>query len=822
MNENTEPEVTQKMESGPAASAVSDMEETTDMPQDPELKAAYDAIYSANAVEVDANARAANTAQRPVKISCHACGQKLDLSTLESFSHINCPVCNADLIVPKWFDIYLLEESGGVGGMATVYRALDLALDREVAIKVLRSDLASQIEKSELFLHEARTAATINHYAVIPIYTCGIFENQPYIVMQYMGGGSLENLLKNTLEPLAVSKVLYWIRDIASGLENARTHGVVHHDIKPANIMLDSEGKAKIGDFGIAQIATRSAPEGKTPDAARFWLSPHYASPEKIRTGNEDFRGDIYSLGATFYHLLTGSTPFNNSDMDELLRVRLTADPVPPHLIRKDIPAQISMMVMLMMARNPEERPDYTQLMTILDEYINSTTQSLPSPLLKSEFQQEKARKNAGIPRKKAANSSPRPKNRNQAVEEKQHPFLSAAFMLLLGGITIAVILAAAGAFLFVRTSSLDFLFDKMPRKLQEWKRNHQQATAPEKIKNAVLVEKLMYGDSGAALDYYPDALEEADTAKCIQSAFLLCSAAYLHNRPDARQFCARIYNDLKETLTDVECCVYEGNLLFLRAFAGELVPEDIDKARVYTAPDDFYAKAGLVSLLIRLYREPEMQKKDLWNLVSFFHNNLEPLPDKNNLFMDVAFRDRVQLWQKVATAEPVEKADVEPLFKARIDWNERMKDESAENYDEPAPESSGTEKSGTSGADSAENSFIYKPSGMLTLSNICKVNNRFPDRPRPAGLYKLEEQKEKYLDSISDSSMQKTENHRIMQILYSKDFLLDASASILKPCTFDSIQLGRRTAGTRDCHIQQGCSIVSDGRRQRILNGVG
>jgi len=153
-----------------------------------------------------------------LKIFCHVCQQKLDVSGLSPFAHFNCPACNAELIVPKWFDNYLLEEPAGTGGMATVYRALDPALDREVAIKILSPEVASAKERSELFLHEARTAATINHYAIIPIYTCGIFEGQPYIVMQYLGGGTLELKIKMERKGLPLKQTIKWIRDIADGL----------------------------------------------------------------------------------------------------------------------------------------------------------------------------------------------------------------------------------------------------------------------------------------------------------------------------------------------------------------------------------------------------------------------------------------------------------------------------------------------------------------------------------------------------------------------------------------------------------------------------
>ncbi|MFA6292885.1 MAG: serine/threonine-protein kinase, partial [Victivallales bacterium] len=307
--------------------------------------------------------------KRPLKITCYHCVQKLDLTDMVPFDKVRCPSCNVEIIIPKWFDNYLLEESGGIGGMAVVYRALDLTLDREVAIKVLNPDVASQNERCHLFLHEARTAATINHYAVLPIYTCGEFENQPYIVMQYMDGGSLDKKLEENKGPLPVNDVVKWIRDIAEGLDNARRHGIIHHDIKPANIMMDKDGNVKIGDFGIAQ-ALRDSRSESIAKITGSWASPYYVSPEKVLYGKEDHMGDIYSLGASFYQLLTGHMPFEIDDLERLVRIRTELDPPSPKKHRPDIPQSISDLVMKMMDRNPEARPSYRDIVNALNTYM--------------------------------------------------------------------------------------------------------------------------------------------------------------------------------------------------------------------------------------------------------------------------------------------------------------------------------------------------------------------------------------------------------------------------------------------------------------------
>ncbi len=316
--------------------------------------------------------------RRSVKIFCHHCQQKLDVTSLQAFSRFNCPMCRTELIVPAWFDNYLLEEPVGSGGMATVYRALDIALDREVAIKILKEEVLPGSELSDLFLNEARTAAAINHYAVIPIYTCGIYDNKTYIVMQFMNGGSLEQRqqkYKNLCVP--VNDAVKWIHDIAEGLENACRHGVVHHDVKPANIMLDTDDNVKIGDFGLAQVVKAEALGTQKPVTA--WVSPNYVSPERISTGTETFPGDIYSLGATFYHLVTGITPFSNPNIEELIWMRTKHNPVAPNQIRPDLAPELSTLIMKMMNRAPDMRPSYREIITSLEVYMKHSLRGASS-----------------------------------------------------------------------------------------------------------------------------------------------------------------------------------------------------------------------------------------------------------------------------------------------------------------------------------------------------------------------------------------------------------------------------------------------------------
>ena len=308
---------------------------------------------------------------RRIKIACPGCGQKLDVSEMPSFSHVNCPACSFELIVPKWFNNYLLEAPEGKGGMATVYRALDIALDREVAIKVFDPELASKGVSPGLFLHEARIAATINHPAVVPIYSCGECDGSAYIVMQYMGGGTLESRLRKAKGRLPVMETCRWIRDVCEGLDAARELGVIHHDIKPGNILLDLDSNAKISDFGLSQVVSDKSASSFL-DTYKMWLSPQYVSPEKVLTGEEGPEGDVYSLGASFYHLLTGEPPFCSDDMQELVNMRTERDPVPPDLVRPDITPALSSVILDMMNRDPAVRPTYKQIVTRINDALRA------------------------------------------------------------------------------------------------------------------------------------------------------------------------------------------------------------------------------------------------------------------------------------------------------------------------------------------------------------------------------------------------------------------------------------------------------------------
>lgn len=302
-----------------------------------------------------------------LRIYCHKCNQKLDITNLSAFDKIPCPTCAAQLIVPKWFDTYLLEEKCGRGGHAVVYRSLDVTLDREIAIKIF-TDNDNLPRFTKIFLHEGRVTASLNHPGIVPIYSCGKFEDKCFLIMQYMSNGTLEKQIKQN-SPLKISQVLTWILDTSIALQAALDSGVIHHDVKPGNILLDSDNKAKISDFGLAYALHDLQSQSLLSELSSYG-SPDYVSPEKVIDGFEDNKGDIFSLGVTLYELLTGKKPFKRiSDDDDILEVRSKSRLIPLHEIRPEISVKLSRFVMRLLDNDPARRPEYDKIIAELKTF---------------------------------------------------------------------------------------------------------------------------------------------------------------------------------------------------------------------------------------------------------------------------------------------------------------------------------------------------------------------------------------------------------------------------------------------------------------------
>ncbi len=238
-------------------------------------------------------------------LSCPTCGGPVATAEAEPLARVSCPQCGQRVRASRSFDHFELLETLGTGGMGTVYKARDTHLDREVAIKVLRKDLGP--EYADQLRQEARVTASINHPNVVQVFSFGRAHDQYYLVMELVDRGTLDDIIEEQ-KTLPEDQVLRAGIEVARGLGAAFAKGLIHRDVKPANILFAGDGTAKISDFGLAGLAGLAEPHGQNTGA--IWGTPYYVAPERLNNAPEDFHSDIYSLGATLFHAIAGCPPF--------------------------------------------------------------------------------------------------------------------------------------------------------------------------------------------------------------------------------------------------------------------------------------------------------------------------------------------------------------------------------------------------------------------------------------------------------------------------------------------------------------------------------
>jgi serine/threonine-protein kinase len=239
----------------------------------------------------------------------------------------------------------------GEGGMAIVYKAKDLILDRLVAVKILRSDLADDQEFIKRFHREAESVASLSHPNIVAIYDIGEEEDCYYMVMEYVQGMSLKAYIRQ-YSPIKVSEAIHIMEQVALAIAHAHQHGIVHRDIKPHNILIDASGNVKVTDFGIA-LAVSSATITYTHSILG---SAHYLSPEQARGGKATAKSDIYALGIVMFELLTGRLPFPGESPVSVALKHLN-EPMPyPREIRPEIPQSVENIVIRATAKLPLDR----------------------------------------------------------------------------------------------------------------------------------------------------------------------------------------------------------------------------------------------------------------------------------------------------------------------------------------------------------------------------------------------------------------------------------------------------------------------------------
>ena len=287
--------------------------------------------------------------ERVSETQCPQCHAVVPLTNLTPLSVTPCPSCGAKVTVPGRVGGFYLYDRIGEGEMGTIYRATDESLKRDVAIKLVRGCRADDTESCERLRQEACAAGKLNHPRVAQVHALNFSNGHPYLVMELVSGEDFSQKLKNE-GPLDERTVLNMALDVAEGLSALNREGLVHGDIKPGNIVLDRDGHAKLVDFGLAGMARR---DGK----GTLVGTPDYIAPELLRGAPDSHRSDLYSLGATLYHLLAGRPPHDGETPSDVLRSRMTAPAVPLEKVASNVSFTTQKLVMQMLERSPEKRP---------------------------------------------------------------------------------------------------------------------------------------------------------------------------------------------------------------------------------------------------------------------------------------------------------------------------------------------------------------------------------------------------------------------------------------------------------------------------------
>jgi eukaryotic-like serine/threonine-protein kinase len=293
---------------------------------------------------------------------CPACGLTIDTTNAEPLVRIACPRCGEKVRVERMFDQFVLLETLGVGGMGTVYKARDTLLDRDVALKLLGRDLEGGLEQTKQLQQEARMVASVNHPNVVQVFSSGTDHGQFYLAMELIDCGSLEDLIEQH-QRLAERQVVEIGIQVVKGLRAAYAKCLIHRDVKPGNILFNDEHTAKISDFGLAGVA---GPSGE--DRREVWGTPHYVAPERLRNEPEDFRSDIYSLGATLFHVIAGRPPIESETNSVVALLKLKSAPIDLKQVVPDVSEPTARVLHRMIAPDPKDRfSSYDELGTELE-----------------------------------------------------------------------------------------------------------------------------------------------------------------------------------------------------------------------------------------------------------------------------------------------------------------------------------------------------------------------------------------------------------------------------------------------------------------------
>ncbi len=285
-------------------------------------------------------------------VTCAGCGTKVfipgDLAPLATHP---CSKCGYPIMVPMQLRQFELRSVVGVGGNGKVYRAWDTVLEREVAVKLMKKELAQDEVALQNFYREARACASLNHTNIIHLYTFDQADDgQLYLVMELADHGSLDSKIEKYLR-LPELEVLDIGSKMCGALDMALKHNLLHRDIKPGNILFNADNEPKLVDFGLARSAEREYEASNVTEG-----TPFYVAPEKIKREPETFLSDMYSLGCTLYHAITGHVPFDAPTVEELVSAHVHTPLTPASQVLPGITDLTSDALLKVLAKNPADR----------------------------------------------------------------------------------------------------------------------------------------------------------------------------------------------------------------------------------------------------------------------------------------------------------------------------------------------------------------------------------------------------------------------------------------------------------------------------------
>jgi serine/threonine protein kinase len=282
--------------------------------------------------------------------TCNLCEALIDISDQEPLASVACPNCGGVITITGWIDQFELIDVAGRGGMGVVYKARDTKLDRFVALKLLRPEHSNQKDLISELEREAAITASINHPHVVKVFSTGVDAGRFYLVMELVDKGSLDDVIRieGRVDEARMIEVSI---QIAQGLRAAHQHGLIHRDVKPGNILFAGSHTAKIVDFGLAIFMTQ-----EESVRGEIWGTPYYVAPEKLDRKPEDFRSDIYSLGASIFHALAGRPPFEAENASMVALKHLKSQPVSLQTFAPHVSSATAYIINRTLLKDPDAR----------------------------------------------------------------------------------------------------------------------------------------------------------------------------------------------------------------------------------------------------------------------------------------------------------------------------------------------------------------------------------------------------------------------------------------------------------------------------------